>query len=189
MRNSSTTPVQALLDWLIAMDDPASDEGVEARRTVTLTRIIERARDTRRWIEVAAATGVPVGYPTDGSAPRLWEVEHPYYGYSEGYSEKVASFARLREQVDGMDEDMNFVYRWDWQDYAQPHYDDLYLSPAEREEQTFTIYWLMPRKGQFGSLSCPITHEQEAEVLDWLRSDRMLGYIRTMWAPLLDARP
>lgn len=54
--STETDPVAKLLDWLIAMDDPDSVEGMEARRTVTLTRIIERARDVQRWHELNAAT-------------------------------------------------------------------------------------------------------------------------------------
>lgn len=37
--------VTAFLSWLVSMDDPESPEGLEARRTVTLTQIIDRARE------------------------------------------------------------------------------------------------------------------------------------------------
>ena len=36
--------LEAFLDWLIAMDDPEDVVGREERRTVTLTKIIDRAR-------------------------------------------------------------------------------------------------------------------------------------------------
>jgi hypothetical protein len=34
----------SVLEWLVSMDDPDDPSGLEARRTVTLTAIIERAR-------------------------------------------------------------------------------------------------------------------------------------------------
>lgn len=43
-------PLRDFLSWLIAMDDPADEVGREARRTVTLTRIIDRARKVSRWL-------------------------------------------------------------------------------------------------------------------------------------------
>lgn len=181
------TPVDGLLRWLIEMDD-TGEAGVAARRDVTLSQIIAVARDVRRWIDVVGA-GEPeaLGYPAEG-APRLWELDHPYYG-ADGYDDRVDSFAELRHAIDRMDEDMNFVYRWDWKDYSQPHYDDLYLGDPDepRAKQELTVHFLMPRKSKFASLTCPITHEQEAEVLEWLRGPRVLGYLRTMWAPLLGA--
>jgi hypothetical protein len=42
--NNEPTPPAAFLDWLISMDEPDNTAGMEARRTVTLTEIIRRAR-------------------------------------------------------------------------------------------------------------------------------------------------
>lgn len=182
--DSPMTPVEALLDWLIKMDDPDSESGMQARQTVTLTRIIERARDTQRWIDLAKTTS-PEALPYDpDSGPRLWEVDHPFYGCDD-YENHVDTFDELREHVDSMDEDMNLVYRWDWKDYSQPHFDDDFLTDAERRKQKFIVFWLMPRKGRCGSISCSITHEQEAEVYEWLSGPRCLGHLQKVWAPLL----
>lgn len=38
------------LDWLLLMDDPNSVQGMENRRVVTLTEIINRARELRKAI-------------------------------------------------------------------------------------------------------------------------------------------
>lgn len=115
----------------------------------------------------------------------LWEIDHPYYG-ADGYLNEVESFAELRESVDAADADMNHVYRWDWTDYTQPQHDDLFVDGEDRTRQTFTVFLLMPRKSGFWSVSCPIAHDQEAEVLEWLRGPRVLGALRTLWEPLLD---
>ena len=106
----------------------------------------------------------------------LWEINHPYYG-ADGYVTECSSFAKLRESVDYMDEDMNVVYRWDWEDRSQPG--------KERGTGEFTVYILMPRKGRCFSITCPISKDQESEVLEWLRGPRVLGYLKTLWEPLL----
>lgn len=120
------------------------------------------------------------------SIKHLWEIDHPYYG-PDGYPNPVDSFAELRELVEASDDHMNHLYRWDWVDYSQPYADDLFLNGEERAKQEFRVYLVMPRKEAFWSVTCPITHEQEPEVLEWLRSDRVLGSLRKLWEPILDA--
>lgn len=125
---------------------------------------------------------------TENSVRHLWEIDHPYYGV-DGYENDVDSFATLRQTVDASDEDMNFVYRWDWKDNAQPQFDGLFLDGEDRSNEVFTVYLLMPRKPGFWSVTCPIRKDQEFEVLDWLSGPRCAGYLRTMWAPVLDSLP
>jgi hypothetical protein len=109
----------------------------------------------------------------------LWEIHHPYYG-AEGHAEQVDTFAELRASVDPSDEDMNHVYRWDWQ-VADEHDDD--------KRDRLYVFLAMPRKSGFWSVSCPISRDQEAEVLEWLRGPRILGALRTLWEPLLTQDP
>ncbi len=183
-----STPVDALLSWLITMDDPTSETGMAARQTVTLTRIIDRARDVQRWLDLARTSSDPAAAQIDEAAPRLWQIEHPYYG-ADGHSNTFDSFAELRAAVDAMDDDMNVVYRWDWHDYREPHHDDLFVDGEFRDKQRFGVFVLMPRKSQFLELHCPITHDQENEVVEWLRGPRCAGYLRTLWEPILGVRP
>ncbi|MBM0239372.1 hypothetical protein JNW88_23535 [Micromonospora sp. ATA32] len=123
------------------------------------------------------------------TASHLWEIDHPYYG-ADGHSTKFDSFAELREAADDLDEDMNHVYRWDWVDYSQPQHDDLFLEGEDRSSQELRLFLVLPRKSMFLNWSCPISHEQETEVLEWLRGPRVLGALRKLWEPLLDeARP
>lgn len=117
--------------------------------------------------------------------PRLWEIDHPYYGCSYK-TERFEDFAELRATVNHNDEDMNFIYRWDWLDYSQPQHDDLFLPGEDRSEQKLVLCVLMPRIDNIVSWECPITHEQETEVLEFLHSDRVLGTLRKWWKPLLD---
>lgn len=117
----------------------------------------------------------------------LWEIDHPYYGPDgSGGAVEFESFAELREAVDQLDEDMNHVYRWDWKDYSQPIHDDLFLDGEDRGRQEFHVVLVLPRKSMFLEWRCPITHDQETEVLAWLRSGRVLGALRRLWEPVLD---
>jgi hypothetical protein len=71
----STTPdpVKAFLDWLISMDEPDNAAGMEARRTVTLTEIIRRARLAKLWHDReearAARSGISVTQNVGDVAP------------------------------------------------------------------------------------------------------------------------
>jgi hypothetical protein len=115
----------------------------------------------------------------------LWEINHPFFG-ADGHENPCNSFDELSKSIDALNDHMNFVYRWDWQDWSQSHYDDLYLSDEERSKQNFVAYLVMPRKEILISFTCPITYDQEPDVLAWLRSDRVLGNLRRWWEPLLD---
>ena len=57
------TPVDHFLAWLIAMDDPNDQRGMRARQTVTLSYIIDRAREVQTWVELGRprvqVTGLP----------------------------------------------------------------------------------------------------------------------------------
>lgn len=120
--------------------------------------------------------------------PHLWEIDHPYYGADGSYGdEQFESFQELRAAADGMDEDMNLIYRWDWKDYSTPeaaaqHYVD--KDDEEWGKQELLVFFLMPRKGAFGSFRCPVTYEEEAEVREWLSGPRCAGHLRTLWEPI-----
>jgi len=114
----------------------------------------------------------------------LWEINHPFFG-AEDHVNQCASFTELKASIDALDDGMNFVYRWDWRDWSQPHYDELYLPGEVWGEPDFAVYLVMPRKSALTSFTCPIAHEQEPDVLAWLRSDRVLGNLRRWWEPLL----
>lgn len=115
----------------------------------------------------------------------LWEIDHPYYG-SDANPNPCESFAELRHAVDRLDDGMNHVYRFDWHDWSQHMHDDLRVSGEEPSPQEFAVFLVLPRKGMTINFTCPISHEQESAVLEWLRGPRVLGALRKMWEPLLD---
>ena len=105
----------------------------------------------------------------------LYEVGHPYYG-AEGYQEEFDSLDELIHVVNSNDEDMNFVYRWDWD---RPE--------APEEPGTLTLFVVLQRKSRFVNWICEVTEADEPRVREFLMSDRILGALRRTWAPLLDA--
>ncbi len=117
---------------------------------------------------------------------RLWEIDHPYYA-AEGHLNELDSFAELKADIDALDEDMNYVYRWDWFDAAAEHNTDLYMEGEPRTQQYLTVTTVMQRKSAFAQFKCPIRHDQEADVLEWLHSDRIAGHVRKTWEPIFDA--
>lgn len=113
----------------------------------------------------------------------LWEIDHPYYG-SDANMNECESFAELRQAIDNLDEGMNHVYRWDWLDWSQPQYASLHMAGEKPDPATFDVFLILPRKSMTIAFRCPIAHEQEAEVLAWLASDRVSGAMRRLWEPI-----
>lgn len=122
----------------------------------------------------------------DTTGQHLYEIDHPYYA-AKGYPSTFDTFAELRDAADRLDEDMNYIYRWDWADYSQSHYDDYGLTDAARAKQKLTVSFVLQRKSQFMTWTCPVTHDDEPTVREWLAGPRVLGHLRKTWAPLLDA--
>jgi hypothetical protein len=120
---------------------------------------------------------------TETPRKHLWENDHPYYGPDDNTNE-CESFASLRAQVDGLDEGMNHIYRWDWRDWSQPQYASTVMGGEEPEPADFVVYLVLPRKSLLINFTCPISHDQEPEVLEWLASDRVSGAMRRLWEPV-----
>jgi hypothetical protein len=110
---------------------------------------------------------------------KLYEIDHPYYG-AEGFGEygyqEFMDVDELIRTTNGYDEDMNHVYRWDWEpcDDSQPGFGRL------------TLFVILQRKSRIVNWSAPVTPTDEPKVRAFLSSDRILGALRRLWEPLLD---
>lgn len=105
----------------------------------------------------------------------LYDVPHPYHG-AEAERDYITEFETLDELeswLSSYDEDMNFVYRWDW----------------DVEQGVLSLFVVLQRKSRFLNLVCPVTEADEPRVREFLTSDRILGALRRTWAPLLDPPP
>jgi hypothetical protein len=79
------------------------------------------------------------------------------------------------------------IYRWDWTDSTSHLLDGPDAENPGPDE--FVVYGLLPRKAHLFVLRCPISKDQERDVVQWLRGPRMLGALRDLWSPLLDTVP
>jgi hypothetical protein len=116
------------------------------------------------------------------------DTAHPYYG-AEGTGEygltEFDTVDELIEHANGYDEDMNFVYRWDWNIPDPRDYEDPEDGPIPPE--TLTLFVILQRKSRIVNWVAPVTADDEEKVREFLASDRILGALRRTWAPLLDA--
>lgn len=124
---------------------------------------------------------------TQTPIPSIRDTPHPYYGAeaARDYQTECETLDELIEWANSYDEDMNFVYRWDWN---RPDPDD-YAEGEEMSGETLTLFVVLQRKSRFLNISAPVTAGDEAKVREFLTSDRILGALRRTWAPLLDGQP
>jgi hypothetical protein len=117
----------------------------------------------------------------------LWEYDHPYYCAEGNYFKNgehltYASWAEFYAEWGDLDDDLNVVFRWDWNTPDPADYDE-----DEGEEippVTLNLYWVLQRKAILRSTECPVTEADEPAIREWLT--RKAGYIRSIWEPLLD---
>jgi hypothetical protein len=128
----------------------------------------------------------------DLPARHLWESDHPFYGagaYGEVEDDtEFDTFDQLRQCLNRhSDGGSTVIYRWDWTDSTSHLLDGPDAENPGPDE--FVVYGLLPRKAHLFVLRCPISKDQERDVVQWLRGPRMLGALRDLWSPLLDTVP
>ncbi|MEU1761143.1 hypothetical protein [Micromonospora sp. NPDC005652] len=118
---------------------------------------------------------------------RLWETSHPYYcnegNYyarpDEGLHEEYDSWAEFYEAWGYSDEDMNLVFRWDWQVPDPNDYEPGEQIPSER----LAVFWVLQRKAILRSTECVVTRDDEPAIREWLT--KRAKTVAAIWAPLL----
>ncbi len=113
---------------------------------------------------------------------RLWEVEHPYQMtegcfFSNDCHSEYNSWASFLEEMGGADPNLNFVFRWDWQEG-----DGWEFPPGACR---LVVYYIAQRKAFTASHAMWVTHAQEPEIRAWL-AERW-EHVRLMWAPFSGA--
>lgn len=140
---------------------------------------------------------------------RLWEATHPYYCSNGNYysTEGHTNFASWEEFATpaafaktefvgnvlyDWDDDLNFLFRWDWN---KADADNYFLSPGDPDDETaafeeasktdtLELFFMAQRKGRNMSASVVVTEDDEPAVREWLA--KKAEYMRTIWEPLLD---
>lgn len=143
-------------------------------------------------------------------AEHLWEHQHPYSChegnyFKNGQHETFASwdefaqpasfdkeFNALGNVLYNWDDDLNFLFRWDWKK-ADP--EDYWLKPGDpddetarfeedRKTDTLLLFFMHQRKARNSSAEVKITEADEPAVREWLA--KKAEYMRKIWEPLLD---
>lgn len=113
-------------------------------------------------------------------------IDHPYYG-AEGEATRFDSVNDLIEHANSYDEDLNFVYRWDWEvpdeDMIEAYKEDGLEEPSE----TLTLFVVLQRKARIINWVATVTAADEPKVREFLAGDRVLGALGRTWEPLLPA--
>lgn len=120
------------------------------------------------------------------TAQPLWETHHPYYCAEGNYYARPAdglhsaydSWADFHAEWGDADEDMNLVFRWDWQ-RSDP--DDL-DEGEEPEPDKLLVFWVLQRKAILRSTECVVTEADEPDVRKWLTERAKT--VAAIWAPI-----
>ena len=110
--------------------------------------------------------------------PHLWEVEHPYYcnesnHFATGWNVQWETWAEFAEGMGASDEDLNLLFRWDWERYEADE-----TGPAHDVLKTF---WVMQRKGIFSCHEIAVTEADEPAVRAWIEG--RYKHLLRLWEP------
>lgn len=123
----------------------------------------------------------------------LWEVDHPYYMqqgcfYSADHHHEYESFAEFFEEWKTYDDDMNLVFRWDWEAH-QPYDEETFKGCEETDHSECTdvlsIFFVMQRKAYTVSCAVKVDQDDEGAVLKYLTPKARK--IATLWEPIWQA--
>jgi hypothetical protein len=112
----------------------------------------------------------------------LWEVGRPLRLRGLDVKE-VSSFADLVAEVYALNLGEFMVFAWGW------HEEPDRIDEQGRSCDVFEVHVLLLGSQHTFTLACPVDKAQEYEVLEWLRGPRALGFLRALWAPLLNSAP
>jgi hypothetical protein len=126
------------------------------------------------------------------SVPKhLWEVDHLYYCSEGNYyvgglhwsdvHTEYESWADFMEDWGNLDDDLNFVWRWDW-NRQDPN--DVTEYGFDPEPDVLRIFWVLQRKAILRSTFVVVTESDEPAVRTWLEAKAR--HMRRLWEPLLD---
>lgn len=127
--------------------------------------------------------------PDTETVTHLWDAKHPYYCSEGNYYVGGDRWHEVHDEFDSWadfyaawgdsDEDMNLVFRWDWN---IPDPDD-YEPGEEMPTQTLDVHWVLQRKAILRSTTVVVEPADEPAVRAWLTARAKT--IQAIWAPIL----
>jgi len=154
----------------------------------------------------------------ENKSKRLWEVEHSYYcetgnffknGLHSTY-DSWDSFAQpMKSMFEGnvlyeFDDDLNFLYRWDWrkadpQNYLFSYSNEILKNIGATEEEIqkskedfvkdsqsdkLFLFYMLQRKSHNISAEINVVEDDEPVVREWL--NKRWSYMKNLWSPVSD---
>jgi hypothetical protein len=115
------------------------------------------------------------------TAPRLWEIDHPYYceegnRFQTGQHTAFDSWTEFCEETLFVtaDRDQNFLIRWDWRKPGFHEWDG---------EEYLLLFFVLQRKAWLLSVEMPVTEADEPAIRTFLTECAQT--MSDTWAPLL----
>jgi hypothetical protein len=110
--------------------------------------------------------------------PNLWESKHSYYCEESGDHQFYSSWEEFLENCNDLDDDLNFIFRWDWKEK-----DEHTVEPDDSSfQEVLLLYRVLQRKGRLTSQEILVRRDQEPEIKEWLR--KKFDYLKKLWEPL-----
>lgn len=121
----------------------------------------------------------------------LWEIEHPvsceqgsyYAAPNRGGHAEFDSWAEFLGEWGGSDDELNLLFRWDWNRPDPTDFDDEDLAFG-LPGGTLQLYYMLQRKAANKSVYVTVDLEDEPEIRSFLT--RKAEVMRRLWEPLLD---
>lgn len=148
-------------------------------------------------------------------AKHLWDTPHSYYCttgnyYSNDHHTVFESWEEFAQPISGkfmeqgnalydFDNDLNFLYRWDWKKADPSDYlfdydldnvteEEIEKSRLEFEEDSqvdqLLLFFMAQRKGANMSAEVSVTESDEPLVREWL--NKKWAYMKGLWEPVSD---
>jgi hypothetical protein len=119
----------------------------------------------------------------------LWEIEHPYYCNEGNYfaSEKVGTdyrtFSEFLEAEGSQDEDLNLIFRWDWQE-GEDHELPTYNGDNYYRNGRLMLFYMGQRKGLYRYVSVEVCRADEPAVIEFLKP--RWEHMKLLWEGISD---
>ena len=117
----------------------------------------------------------------------LWEVEHDYYCSEEHYfgtgengpvNQEFESIAGFLEEWEDADEEYNLLFRWDWEEDEEKHFN----GDVNYRNGKLKLFFFLQRKGFHLPVTVCVCRADEPLVIKYLKPK--LEYMKALWSPL-----
>lgn len=121
----------------------------------------------------------------------LWEVKHSYYCnegnyYANDMHHEYKSFKEFLTEWDGMDFDMNMVFRWDWKENDPSTDENTFNGDVNYHNGRLLLFYMGQRKAKCWSVEVSVCRADEPAVIEFLKP--RWDYMKNLWAPIPQAK-